>query len=195
MDVTWLKVVVFIFVFVAIIAAWLILSPSLQPTDEVLLIGASLYVFIITCIVLLFFRVPKHPENINSLAESSNIGADNIKHAWRTREIWKILNVIWISIYFYLNILMILLPILVIYATQNGNSGKVIVVYSTISICGTCASWLIRPKEQAHGYRVAFESLNSALNHFFAGEKAWQDVLEAIDKGEKIINETTYDSI
>lgn len=72
---------------------------------------------------------------------------------------------------------------------------KTIVVYSTISICGTCASWLIRPKEQAHGYRVAFESLNSALNHFFARKKAWQDVLKAIDEGEKIINKTTYDSI
>ena len=195
MNVIWLKIVIFIFVLAAIITAWLIFGPLLQPTDEVLLIGASLYVIIMTCIVVLFFRSSKYPEYKNSPMISSKVTEDNLKRALRTREIWKISNIIWLSIYFFLNILMILLPILVIYATQNGNSDKTIIVYSIISICGTCSSWLIRPKEQAHGYRVAFESLNSALNHFLAGEKEWQDVLKAIDEGEVKINKTTYDSI
>ena len=162
-KIIFLKIAIFIITVICIAAIWFFLNP-LYPTDEVLLIGATLYVFVITCVLLLFWRTAK-PYEIKVFSDLfPHINESDIKRALRTREVWKTLDICWLSVYYFLNISALLLTVSVIYTAEYGTDNKRVILYSIISLCFTCACWLIRPKEQVQGYRKAFEILNSSLN-------------------------------
>ena len=69
-----------------------------------------------------------------------------------------------------------------------------VIVYSTISLAMTVMSFVLRPKEQAYGYRKAYENLNGKMWQYRSRACMLKDVIDAVDIGEKMITGAAYDT-
>lgn len=78
--------------------------------------------------------------------------------------------------------------------TNNRTGNERIIICSAISLAMTAFSFIIRPKEQAYGYRVAYEGLHGKLWLYRNGDCELKDVLDAVDIGERMITGATYDT-
>lgn len=126
-----------------------------------------------------------------------NVPNSEINKIISTAKSWKALNLIWLSTYWILTSFSILLSILVVFAAsyESDVDTQKVIMYSVISLSMTAISAVIRPKEQAYGYRVAYERLNGKLLLFSSGLCPWKDVLDTVIWGEKGITYSAYDTI
>ena len=183
------KMVLFIAVIAGLIVGNRILWNLCDKYSNILHVAISIYV---ACVIFCFLFFLDDGIFYTDIPQIDNVPKSEIIKIISIARSWKFLNLIWLSTYWAMTSFPILLSILVIFSA--GNTEKVI-LYSVVSLAMTAVSAVIRPKEQAYGYRVGFERLNGKLLLYSNGVCLWEEVLAAVNWGEKGITCSTYDTI
>lgn len=190
----YVKIVILIAVIVVLVVVNCLLWNEKAIYNNILLIVISIYV---ACIIFCFLNFLDDGIFHTDIPGGDNVPKSEIDKIVSTARSWKALNLIWLSTYWVLTAFPILFSIIVIFVANyepNGGTQNVI-LYSVLSLAMTAISAVIRPKEQAYGYRVAYERLNGKLLLFSSGQCQWKDVLDTVIWGEKGITYSAYDTI
>ena len=120
---------------------------------------------------------------------------DVIEIAKSLRTSWKRAFIIWTVVTISLPILSVLSSITAVLIVYYFHVGPLYpFAFSLFSIMATIVEVVLTVKQYPQRYRSAYYQLNKALTEYFfqPNEETKKKVVEAIDKGEKIIN-GTYD--
>lgn len=188
------KTVILIAVFVILVAVNCFFWNEKEVYNSILLIVISIYA---ACIIFCFLNVLVEGIFYIEIPQKDDVLKSEIEKIVRTTKSWKFFNLIWLSTYWVLTALPILFSIMVVFVAnyEPDDGTEKVILYSVLSLSMTTISAVIRPKEQAYGYRVAFERLNGKLLLFSSGQCQWKDVLDTVIWGEKGITYSAYDTI
>jgi len=107
------------------------------------------------------------------------------------------LSVVWLIIHYWLIGLSFFAPafLSIIAAYHDELESYKIALYSLISIFGTLLNFILNPKSQAYGFRIASELLDSKLSMIDdLGDDANEILRLALKSGEKYITHATFGS-
>ena len=189
LSIKWVDVLLIVFSIATLITINILTWHYLNSYNIALIVFISIFLF-----AIVLDLITGHTTNYINYELYSSIPSHEIHRTNSTVRAWKIWSNIWITAYFFLSIFPIFLSLIVIYiANQISANVNDITLYSVISLCLTAITFILRPKEQAYGYRIAFEDLNNKIVQFSNNECEWGEVTNSIYNGEKIITKTTYD--
>lgn len=114
------------------------------------------------------------------------------------RKSWLRNQNIWIAVEYFLVGLTYLSMVIVLYITVDnivtGNDFKIkIVFYTIINLLASAFRDYLNPKKKALGVRNAYLVLNKAIIKYENGNGSKDELLEAFNKGEKMMTESTYE--
>lgn len=114
------------------------------------------------------------------------------------RKSWLRNQNIWISVEYFLVGLAYLSMVITLYITVDnivsGEDFKIkIAFYTIINLLASAFRDYLNPKKKSLGARNAYLTLNNAIIKYENGNGTKDELLEAFDKGEKTMTETTYD--
>lgn len=114
------------------------------------------------------------------------------------RKSWLRNQNIWISVEYFLVGLAYLSMVITLYITVDniisGENFKIkIAFYTIINLLASAFRDYLNPKKKSLGARNAYLVLNKAIIKYENGNSTKDELLEAFDKGEKMMTETTYE--
>ena len=114
------------------------------------------------------------------------------------RKSWLRNQNIWISVEYFLVGLAYLSMVITLYITVDnivsGEDFKIkIAFYTIINLLASAFRDYLNPKKKSLGARSAYLILNKAIIKYENGEGTRDELLDAFDKGEKMMTETTYE--
>lgn len=124
----------------------------------------------------------------------------NVNMAWELSKLWRNAHIIWKVIEHLLVIASFSASILTVYiASQSPKTFWIIILLSSISAICTMMQFAFNPVKYINSYRLAFEELNAVLvknsnseGDFVGGADGWNEIIQAIIKGEEYIGKTYY---
>lgn len=180
-------------VIITICIDWFMLLNISEPYNKMMIIIVSICIDALGILVITLWHIFPYTD-LDKCKFSVDIRELQRTHA--LSQIWKISYIIWLTVYFILIGMSIFSSVIAAFiASDKDSSANQIILYSTISICFTTISLLVRPKEQASGYRYAFEQLSRVLQRYLGGdtECKWDDVVSTIATCEEVITKRTFD--
>ena len=131
-------------------------------------------------------------KNLDQKAQKCDIYYLELRKSWLRNQ-----N-IWISVEYFLVGLTYLSMVITLYVTVDnivsGDDFKIkIAFYTIINLLASAFRDYLNPKKKSLGARNAYLILNKAIINYENGNGTKIDLLEAFDKGEKMMTETTYE--
>lgn len=131
-------------------------------------------------------------KNLDQKAQKCDIYYLELRKSWLRNQ-----N-IWISVEYFLVGLTYLSMVITLYVTVDnivsGDDFKIkIAFYTIINLLASAFRDYLNPKKKSLGARNAYLILNKAIINYENGNGTKNDLLEAFDKGEKMMTETTYE--
>lgn len=158
-------------------------------------IGISCFIWVSVGNDYIFNKIEKRLKLDNSLDQRSkkcDLYYTEIRKSWLHNQ-----N-IWIAAEYFLVGLAYLSMVIVIYVTVDNivvdNALKIkTAFYAIINLLASAFRDYLNPKKKALGARNAYLILNKAILKYENGDGTKDDLLEAFDKGEKMMTESTYE--
>ncbi len=191
---TAIKFFVCLFTVLVTVAINYFVLPHIWATyNTIMVVIVSIFVYVLILLVTTLWQTFPYA---NSDQNKFSVDIREVHRTYVLSQIWKISYVIWLAVNFFLVGMSIFSSVIAAFIAGDGDpSSNYIIFYSIISICFTAVNFLVRPKEQASGYRYAFEKLTQVLQSYMGGDAGckWEDVVAAIAKCEKKITRRTFD--
>lgn len=160
-----------------------------------IVIGIVCFIWVSTGNDYIFKKIEKlikEDPAIEPAVRKSDIYYTEIRKSWLHNQ-----N-IWIAVEYFLVGLAYLSMVIVLYITvDNIVTGEFIkekiTFYTIVNLLASAFRDYLNPKKKSLGVRKAYILLNRAILQYENGNGSKEDLLEAFDKGEKLMTQSTYE--
>lgn len=135
---------------------------------------------------------------MNNKVTHNNIKWVDVNKAWELSKSWLRAPILWKTIEYILITGSFSSSIISVYiAGQYPDRRWIIIMLSSVAAICTLMQFAFNPAGYINSYRLAFEELNAALvknsnseGEFIGGDEGWNEIVQAIIKGEEYIGMT-----